>query len=111
MRTIILCSSLFLVAVRASCPYMAEPPSKRSDTAQATIPDILSGFIVDDSQQYMTSDAGGPIDDQASLKMGSRGPTLLEDFTFRQKIMHFDHERVPERAVHARGAGQCYLCS
>src|SRR5690554_2211790 len=40
-----------------------------------------------------------------SLKAGSRGPTLLEDFHFREKIMHFDHERIPERAVHARGAG------
>jgi catalase len=40
------------------------------------------------------------------LKAGERGPTLLEDFIFRQKIQHFDHERVPERAVHARGAGK-----
>lgn len=39
-----------------------------------------------------------------SLKAGNRGPTLLEDFHLREKIMHFDHERIPERAVHARGA-------
>ena len=39
-----------------------------------------------------------------SLKAGRRGPTLLEDFHLREKIMHFDHERIPERVVHARGA-------
>jgi catalase len=43
-------------------------------------------------------------DDQNSLKAGLRGPTLLEDFHFREKIQHFDHERIPERIVHARGA-------
>ena len=42
----------------------------------------------------MTSDVGGPIGDQFSLKAGDRGSTLLEDFIFRQKIQHFDHERV-----------------
>jgi catalase len=40
-----------------------------------------------------------------SLKVGQRGPTLMEDFHFREKIMHFDHERIPERVVHARGVG------
>src|SRR5215204_6776633 len=40
-----------------------------------------------------------------SLKAGERGPTLMEDFHLREKIMHFDHERIPERVVHARGAG------
>jgi catalase len=44
-------------------------------------------------------------DDQNSLKIGSRGPTLLEDFHFREKLFHFDHERIPERVVHARGFG------
>ncbi|WP_454797996.1 catalase [Novosphingobium lindaniclasticum] len=44
-------------------------------------------------------------DDQNSLKQGARGPTLLEDFHFREKIFHFDHERIPERVVHARGYG------
>jgi catalase len=40
-----------------------------------------------------------------SLKAGERGPTLMEDFHFREKITHFDHERIPERVVHARGSG------
>lgn len=44
-------------------------------------------------------------DDQNSLKIGARGPTILEDFHFREKIFHFDHERIPERVVHARGMG------
>jgi catalase len=54
----------------------------------------------------MTTAQGGPVaDDQNSLKGGMRGPTLLEDFHFREKIFHFDHERIPERVVHARGYG------
>jgi len=54
----------------------------------------------------MTTAQGVPIgDDQNSLKAGERGPTLLEDFVLRDKIFHFDHERIPERVVHARGYG------
>jgi catalase len=54
----------------------------------------------------LTTAQGGPVsDDQNSLKVGPRGPTLLEDFHFREKIFHFDHERIPERVVHARGYG------
>ncbi len=54
----------------------------------------------------LTTAQGGPVsDDQNSLKAGRRGPTALEDFHFREKIFHFDHERIPERVVHARGYG------
>ena len=54
----------------------------------------------------LTTQQGVPIaDDQNSLKIGVRGPTALEDFHFREKIFHFDHERIPERVVHARGFG------
>ncbi len=54
----------------------------------------------------LTTQAGVPIsDDQNTLKMGERGPALLEDFIFREKMFHFDHERIPERVVHARGFG------
>ena len=45
------------------------------------------------------------LDNQNSLKAGVRGPTLLEDFVLREKIFHFDHERIPERIVYARGSG------
>ncbi|MEO5946772.1 MAG: catalase [Chitinophagaceae bacterium] len=56
--------------------------------------------------EFMTTDQGLKInDDQNSLKAGERGATLLEDFILREKITHFDHERIPERIVHARGAG------
>jgi len=56
--------------------------------------------------QTLTTQQGIPVgDDQNSLKAGARGPTLLEDFHFREKIFHFDHERIPERVVHARGYG------
>ena len=52
----------------------------------------------------LTTAQGGPVsDDQNSLKIGPRGPTLIEDFHFREKVFHFDHERIPERVVHARG--------
>ena len=55
-------------------------------------------------QPVLTTNHGIPIsDDHNSLKAGTRGPTLLEDFILREKIFHFDHERIPERVVHARG--------
>ncbi|MBZ9676420.1 catalase [Mesorhizobium sp. ES1-1] len=58
------------------------------------------------STPVLTTAQGGPVaDDQNSLKIGARGPTTLEDFHFREKIFHFDHERIPERVVHARGYG------
>jgi len=54
----------------------------------------------------LTTQQGVPVsDDQNSLRIGARGPTALEDFHFREKIFHFDHERIPERVVHARGFG------
>ncbi len=59
-----------------------------------------------DRKHTMTTAQGGPIaDDQNSLKAGARGPVLLEDHVMREKIFHFDHERIPERVVHARGYG------
>ncbi|NHO32368.1 catalase [Acetobacter fallax] len=54
----------------------------------------------------LTTAQGVPVaDDQNTLRAGPRGPALLEDFHFREKIFHFDHERIPERVVHARGYG------
>jgi catalase len=58
-----------------------------------------------DGATRLTTDQGVPIsDNQNSLKAGARGPVLLQDFILREKIMHFDHERIPERVVHARGS-------
>ena len=65
----------------------------------------LAHDIVDSSGEFLTTDQGLRINDnQNSLKSGERGSTLLEDFILREKITHFDHERIPERIVHARGA-------
>lgn len=58
------------------------------------------------AKNTLTTNQGVPVsDNQNSLKSGARGPTLLEDFVLREKITHFDHERIPERIVHARGSG------
>ncbi|HEX8017961.1 MAG TPA: catalase [Flavobacterium sp.] len=60
----------------------------------------------DGTNKFLTTDQGVRInDDNNSLKAGERGPSLLEDFILREKITHFDHERIPERVVHARGSG------
>ena len=66
----------------------------------------LGRVRVNDTGQTLTTNQGVPVaDNQNSLKAGLRGPTLLEDFILREKITHFDHERIPERIVHARGSG------
>ena len=68
----------------------------------------------DDPARTLRTNQGIPVaDNQNSMKAGRRGPLLLEDFVLREKITHFDHERIPERIVHARGTGahgyfQCY---
>jgi catalase len=77
-------------------PRSAKKKEKRVETHQQanhTIP-ILT-----------TAQGTAVSDDQNSLRIGEKGPTLLEDFHFREKIFHFDHERIPERVVHARGYG------
>jgi catalase len=59
-----------------------------------------------DPAAFLTDNFGHRIaENQNSLRAGERGPTLLEDFVLREKIFHFDHERIPERIVHARGSG------
>ncbi|MBL8688571.1 MAG: catalase [Rhodospirillaceae bacterium] len=74
----------------------------------------LDRVRVDSSGRALTTNQGVQIaDNQNSLKQGLRGPSLLEDFILREKITHFDHERIPERVVHARGSGahgffECY---
>jgi catalase len=66
----------------------------------------LDRVRVDSGGQRLTTNQGVPVaDNQHTLKAGSRGPALLEDFILREKITHFDHERIPERIVHARGSG------
>jgi catalase len=75
------------------------------DGLNATI-DTLDRVRVDSTGRMLTTNQGVPVgDNQNSLKYGVRGPVLLEDFILREKITHFDHERIPERIVHARGSG------
>jgi catalase len=65
----------------------------------------LDRVRVDASGQPLTTNQGVPVaNNQDSLKVGLRGPTVMEDFILREKITHFDHERIPERVVHARGS-------
>jgi catalase len=62
--------------------------------------------IAGDGRPPLTTQQGVVVaDDQNTLRAGERGPALLEDFHFREKLFHFDHERIPERVVHARGYG------
>ena len=68
--------------------------------------DSLEEFRSDATGQALRTNQGVKIaDNQNTLKAGPRGPSLLEDFIMREKITHFDHERIPERIVHARGTG------
>ncbi len=79
-----------------------KPADKKLQDLQA---DIEHG-----TDQFLTTNQGLKINDnQNSLKAGERGATLLEDFILREKITHFDHERIPERIVHARGF-RCAWC-
>ena len=67
--------------------------------------DDLTTNTEDSAGEFLTTNQGVRVNDnQNSLKAGDRGPTLLEDFILREKITHFDHERIPERVVHARGS-------
>jgi catalase len=84
--------------------------NESAKTAPATLePQSLDGSLeskrVNSAGQTLTTNQGVPVaNNQDSLKAGLRGPTLLEDFILREKITHFDHERIPERIVHARGS-------
>ncbi|MCC3719083.1 catalase HPII [Rouxiella badensis] len=89
-------------------PPGAEPTFAGSDKTPSTTNaklEQLDAYREDPDGQALRTDQGIKIsDNQNSLKAGARGSTLLEDFILREKITHFDHERIPERIVHARGA-------
>lgn len=130
VRALSVAAVLGLAALaQAQCPYAdVNQLAARAEGGDGGSRSHLEEYEIDDEDVFLTSDVGGAMEDQESLKAGERGPTLLEDFIFRQKITHFDHERVgtlhrippclphsyrqvtdvkqvPERAVHARGAG------
>jgi len=79
---------------------------KKNKNDQNAKAEQLKDHTTQNEDQKLTTNQGLKINNnQDSLKSGERGPTLLEDFILREKITHFDHERIPERIVHARGSG------
>lgn len=89
-----------------------QPTTKEHDTAQYADQQVSIGVggevhqTASGDTPVLTTQQGIPVaDDQNSLTIGPRGPVALEDFHFREKMFHFDHERIPERVVHARGYG------
>jgi catalase len=83
---------------------MAKKNPKQSNNTSKKIGQLSENFE-DGTDQFLTTNHGLRVNDnQNSLKAGARGATLLEDFIMREKITHFDHERIPERIVHARGS-------
>jgi catalase len=106
MRSFLFLSTLLGITVAVGCPYMSgelrardEDLGKRQDAGSIegttiSTEEFLAPFELNDTDVYMTTDFGTPIDEAVSLKGGVRGPTLLEDFIFRQKLQRFDHERV-----------------
>ncbi|TYC51480.1 catalase [Rhodobacterales bacterium] len=91
---------------------MAKGSSKKAATVKVGDQTVHRGAggeyhqTAGDGVETLTTALGTPVaDDQNSLRAGPRGPTLLEDQHFREKMFHFDHERIPERVVHARGFG------
>ena len=86
----------------------------KTPTQSADLNDLISArgrggeihqHAQDGSERLTTAQGMVIADNQNSLRAGAPGPTLLEDFALREKIFHFDHERIPERVVHARGYG------
>ncbi|QRF58394.1 catalase [Variovorax paradoxus] len=86
-------------AARRAKPAKNSKAGDASDAKQQQ----LEGFTLDHGAELTTNQGLRIPDNHNSLKAGRRGPTLLEDFILREKITHFDHERIPERVVHARG--------
>jgi catalase len=94
----------------AGAGTLSEENESPKTGSAALEPQSLDGGLglkrVNSADQVLTTNQGVPVaNNQDSLKAGLRGPTLLEDFVLREKITHFDHERIPERIVHARGSG------
>jgi catalase len=91
-------------------PKVGDGPEPGTNATIGTLDRVRA----DAAGQLLTTNQGVPVaDNQSSLKAGLRGPALLEDFILREKITHFDHERIPERIVHARGSAahgyfECY---
>lgn len=111
--------------MKKSAPGKATPATARTSGQGSSDVDERSAGLDNTKTEQLTADTAEPgdrmtgnqgvtiSDGQNALTAGPRGPSLLEDFYFREKITHFDHERIPERVVHARGAAahgvfECY---
>ncbi len=105
-----------MAADRSRRPVTPKVSPTKSSAPKSSAPKISPKIRDTDGQggelhqrggaQPLTTNHGVPLsDNQNSLRGSQRGPTLLEDFALREKIFHFDHERIPERIVHARGTG------
>jgi len=91
----------FLLVAALAAPSLSDGADKKVDLAPR---DAKESAVA--QGEYLTTNQGVRVaEDDNSLKGGARGPTLLEDFHLREKITHFDHERMPERVVHPRGSG------
>ncbi|KAI8367504.1 catalase-like domain-containing protein [Radiomyces spectabilis] len=86
-----------------SCPFQQSLTGRL--TGKDPKAEQMEQFEVDMKGTQATTNFGCKVDDQHTLRAGLRGPSLMEDFVMREKVMHFDHERIPERVVHARGVG------
>ena len=96
-RSYLIDIAIFLMVLAILLPGMG--------SAQTSVGNTLKD-IIENTTPNMTTNQGYPItDDDNSQTVGERGPTLLQDFQFIEKIAHFDRERIPERVVHAKGAG------
>ncbi len=83
-------------------PDQGEPEVRTATGAETSAPAHARG----QQGRFLTTSQGARVPDtDHSLRVGERGPTLLQDHHLREKVSHFDHERIPERVVHARGAG------
>jgi len=113
---LLLCATFPTLAVAQNDEKTPRPKAQQTvatnDAAQTYTPEQSTGKggelqqTATGDQPALTTAQGIPVsDNQNSLKIGNRGPTLLEDFKLREKLFHFDHERIPERVVHARGFG------
>ena len=102
---IILAASLHVGMGGALTAAEPQSPENTMKIVQSSAASGETHQTTTNQKQSLTTNHGLPISDlQNSLKSGTRGPTLLEDFVLREKITHFDHERIPERIVHARGS-------
>ncbi|MCH5277519.1 MAG: catalase HPII [Desulfovibrionaceae bacterium] len=90
---------------RPNAEPMAAGSAKAPDTTNAKLEQLAQFRTSGEGRALTTSDGVKVADNQNTLKAGTRGPSLLEDFHFTDKMAHFDRERIPERVVHARGSG------